>query len=58
MDAVLKNSSNGVTSSAKSSTFDKKADKKNFFQDYDNELSEYDLQLIRERLMRDGVGEM
>ena len=52
MDAVLKNSSNSSPYSQPAKPTYKQAEKKNFFQDYDDELSDFEIQMMRERINR------
>jgi len=47
MDAVLKNSN---STSQNNSSKIKPAEKRNFFQDYDDEISEFELQIMKNRL--------
>lgn len=49
MDAILKNSSNS-SAPASSSKRTNQSEKKNFFQDYNNEVSEFELELMQNRI--------
>lgn len=52
MDAVLKNTSSGPAYSQSTKQSYKQPEKKNFFQDYDDELSDFEIQMMRERINR------
>ncbi len=51
MDAVLKNTPQTVEYIPKKNSYT--SEKKNYFQDYDNEVSEFELEMMRERLSRE-----
>ena len=58
MDAILKNINQGGGKKPASNYQNKSVEKKNSFQDYDTELGEYELELIRKRLSNTELGEM
>ena len=52
MDAVLKNTSSAPVYSQSAKQSYKQPEKKNFFQDYDDELSDFEIQMMKERINR------
>lgn len=52
MDAVLKNSCKKSSDNSPSTPKSRTIERKNFFQDYDDEMSDFELQLIKERVNR------
>lgn len=52
MDAVLKNTGSGSSFQKTSKAQYKSSEKKNFFQDYDDEISDFEIQMMRDRINR------
>jgi len=52
MDAILKNHSDSLQHTPNKPGLADSRERKNFFQDYDNELTEFEIQMIQDRLKR------